>query len=114
MQMQYYWELRAHAGVWYVTLATTGIMVVTVVVSIVQLCMSSTQQLTIHKIIVNMVSFHNHIAWLLFMHNSFLVRWSKHDVIANTIDVDIHGQLFVATDAERSDCVHLLLGALQR
>ena len=33
---------------------------------------------------------------------------------ANTPDADVHGQLFVATDAERSDCVHLLLGALQR
>ena len=48
------------------------------------------------------------------MYDSLLIHWSKHDVLANTIDVDIHGQLFVATDVERSDCVHLLLGALQR
>ena len=34
-------------------------------------------------------------------------------VLVNAIDVDIHDQLFVATDVERSDCVHLLLGALQ-
>ena len=42
-----------------------------------------------------------------------LVRWSTH-VLANAIDVDIHGQLFVATDMERFDCVHLFLGALQQ
>ena len=47
------------------------------------------------------------------MYDSLLVCWSKHDVLANAIDVDTHGQLFVATDVERSDCVHLLLGALQ-
>ena len=41
-----------------------------------------------------------------------LVRWST-NVLANAIDVDIHGRLFAATDVERSDCVHLLLGALQ-
>ena len=32
----------------------------------------------------------------------------------HAIDVGIHDQLFVATDIERFDCVHLLLGALQR
>ena len=48
------------------------------------------------------------------MYDSLLVRWSKHNVLTNAIDVDIHGQLFVATDAERFVCVHLLLGALRR
>ena len=47
------------------------------------------------------------------MNERLLVRWSTL-VLANAIDVDIHGPLFVATDAERSDCVHILLGALQR
>ena len=47
------------------------------------------------------------------MDDSPLVRWSTH-VLANAIDVDIHGPLFVATDAERSDSVHMLLGAFQR
>ena len=50
---------------------------------------------------------------IVIVYDSLLVRWSTH-VLANAIDVDIHGQLFVATDVERSDCVHLLLGALQR
>ena len=45
--------------------------------------------------------------------DSLLVRWSTH-VLANAIDVGTHGQLLVATDVEVSDCVHLLLGALQR
>ena len=49
---------------------------------------------------------------IVIVHDSLLVRWSTH-VLANAIDVDIHGQLFVATGVERSDCVHLL-GALQR
>ena len=42
-----------------------------------------------------------------------LVRWST-NALANAIDVDIHGQSFVATDVERSDYVHMLLGALQQ
>ena len=49
---------------------------------------------------------------IIIVYDSLLVRWSTH-VLANAIDVDIHGQLFVATDVERSDCVHLLLGPLQ-
>ena len=35
-------------------------------------------------------------------------------VFANAMMVGIHGQTFVATDVERSDCVHVLLGAWQR
>ena len=42
-----------------------------------------------------------------------LVRWST-NVLANAIDVDIHCQSFVAADVERSDYVHMLVGALQR
>ena len=42
-----------------------------------------------------------------------LVRWST-NALANAIDVDIHGQSFVATDVGHSDYVHLLLGALQQ
>ena len=45
--------------------------------------------------------------------DSLLVRCSKHGVLANAIDVDNHGQLFVATDVGSFDSVHLLLGALQ-
>ena len=37
-------------------------------------------------------------------------RWATHVLVMNT---GIHGQLFVATDVERSNCV-LLIGALQR
>ena len=44
---------------------------------------------------------------------SLLVRCSTH-VFANAIDVGLHDQLLVATDAEVSDFVHLLLGVLQR
>ena len=49
---------------------------------------------------------------IVIVYDSLLVRWSTH-VLANVIDVDTHGQLFVATDVERFDCVYLLLGALQ-
>ena len=49
---------------------------------------------------------------IVFIYDSLLVRWLTH-VLANAIDVDGHGQLFAATDVERSDCVHRLLGALQ-
>ena len=42
-----------------------------------------------------------------------LCCWLTH-VLPNVIDVDIHGQLFVATDTERSNHLHLLLGALRR
>ena len=49
---------------------------------------------------------------IFFVYDRLLVRWSTY-VLANAIDVDIHGQLFAATDVERSGCVHRLLGALQ-
>ena len=50
---------------------------------------------------------------IVVVDDSLLVRWLTH-VLANAIDVGIHGQLFVATDVELSDCVHLLLGAWSR
>ena len=50
---------------------------------------------------------------IVIVYDSLLVRLPKYDVLANAIDVDIHGQLFVATNVEHFDCVHLLLGALQ-
>ena len=49
---------------------------------------------------------------IVIVYESLLVRWSTH-VSANAIDLDIHGQSFVATDVERFDCVYLLLGSLQ-
>ena len=58
----------------------------------------------------SMIALHD---FFVFVYDSLLVRWSTR-AHANAIDVDIHGQLFVATDMERFDCVHLLLGALQQ
>ena len=42
--------------------------------------------------------------------DALLVHWTTH-VLVNPIDVGMHAQLF---DVARHDCVHLLLGALQR
>ena len=50
---------------------------------------------------------------IVIVYDSLLILWPKHVVLAHAIDVDIHGQLSVATNVERFDCVHLLLGALQ-
>ena len=49
---------------------------------------------------------------------SYLFVWADNlmaaHILVNAIDLDIHGPLFLATDFKRSNCVHLLLGALQR
>ena len=50
---------------------------------------------------------------IFFVYDRLLVRWSTY-ALANAIDIGIHDQSFVATDAERSDYVYMLLGALQR
>ena len=96
-------------------------MIVTVVVSIQYRCSvyvlntAITDPIALYCSCVSVaIIFHNHIAWLLFVHDSLFVRWSKHDILANAIDAGIHGPLFVATDVECFDCVHMLLGALQR
>ena len=60
----------------------------------------------------------DHIAWP-FHGNSFvsvdglLVRWRTY-AFANPIYVGMHEPSFVATNDDRSDCVHVTIGALQR
>ena len=44
--------------------------------------------------------------------DSLFFRWATH-VLVNAMNTGIHGQLFVATDVERSNFV-LPIGALQR
>ena len=60
------------------------------------------------------IIFHDHIAWLILWMIACLFVGQQMFLQLTVIDVDTHGPLFVATDAERSDCVHMLLGALQR
>ena len=50
---------------------------------------------------------------IVFLYDSLLVRWLLTHVLANALDVDIHDQIFAATNAERFDCVYRLLAALQ-
>ena len=60
----------------------------------------------------------DHIAWPFHGNsfasvNSLLVRWGTY-ALANPIYVGIHEPSFVATNDDRSDCVHVTIGALQR
>ena len=52
---------------------------------------------------------------ILSMHvGNLLVQWQTH-VLANLIkSTGARDPLFVATDADRSDCIHMALGALQQ